>query len=138
MPFESKAQMRKCFALKRQGKAQGWDCDEWAGATKDPKSLPEKKAGDIMNSEDMIKVASEEPGALFKEAGLKDTLKNIPTAIRKLLKDAKSGNLYHPSIKKGSVTRYLKDWERNSKSNEKEPFFARYLKGNEKISRYFK
>jgi hypothetical protein len=43
MPFKSKAQMKKCFALKGRGAAQGWDCEEWAHKTKSIKKLPEKK-----------------------------------------------------------------------------------------------
>jgi len=42
MPFKSKAQQRQCYALKAQGKAGTWDCDEWADETKDFKKLPEK------------------------------------------------------------------------------------------------
>jgi len=44
MPFQSKAQMRKCFALKAQGKADGWNCKEWANKTKSIKKLPDKVA----------------------------------------------------------------------------------------------
>jgi len=44
MPFKSKAQMRKCFALNAQGNAGGWDCKEWANKTKSIKKLPEKVA----------------------------------------------------------------------------------------------
>ena len=32
MPFKSKKQMRKCYALKAQGKNGSWNCDEWAHA----------------------------------------------------------------------------------------------------------
>jgi len=42
MPFKSKAQQRQCYALKAQGKAGTWDCDEWAKETKNFKKLPEK------------------------------------------------------------------------------------------------
>lgn len=42
MPFKSKAQAKKCYAMKRRGKAKGWDCDEWASKT-NYKSLPKKK-----------------------------------------------------------------------------------------------
>lgn len=41
MPFKSKAQEKKCFALQSQGKAKGWNCKEWAKAT-DQKALPKK------------------------------------------------------------------------------------------------
>jgi len=41
MPFTSKAQMAACFAKKKRGEAKGWDCEEWARATKNPKALPE-------------------------------------------------------------------------------------------------
>jgi hypothetical protein len=44
MPFKSKAQMRKCFALQSAGKSGNWDCGEWVDATADIKSLPEKAA----------------------------------------------------------------------------------------------
>ncbi len=46
MPFKSKAQMRKCYAMKAKGKAGSWDCEEWSDKTKNPKNLPEsvKKA----------------------------------------------------------------------------------------------
>lgn len=44
MPFESKSQWRKCWAMKRRGEAGSWDCKEWAASTKKPfKKLPESK-----------------------------------------------------------------------------------------------
>jgi hypothetical protein len=43
MPFKSKAQARKCFALKARGKAKGWNCEEWASHTNFSK-LPERKS----------------------------------------------------------------------------------------------
>lgn len=43
MPFKSKSQMRACFAKKERGAAKGWNCKEWAHATKSIKKLPEKK-----------------------------------------------------------------------------------------------
>jgi hypothetical protein len=43
MPFESKSQSRKCWALKAKGQAKSWNCREWADKT-DYKSLPEKAA----------------------------------------------------------------------------------------------
>ncbi len=42
MPFSSKSQMRKCFALKAKGGGKGWDCKKWAHETKNIKSLPKK------------------------------------------------------------------------------------------------
>jgi hypothetical protein len=42
MPFLSKKQSRKCYALKSKGKAGSWNCDEFAKET-DYKKLPEKK-----------------------------------------------------------------------------------------------
>jgi hypothetical protein len=42
MPFTSKAQMKKCFAMKGRGQAKGWNCEEWAHKTKNLKKLPEK------------------------------------------------------------------------------------------------
>lgn len=44
MPFESKRQVRKCFAMKGRGRAKGWDCEEWAHKTRSIGKLPEKKA----------------------------------------------------------------------------------------------
>ncbi len=41
MPFTSKKQAAKCWALKAQGKAKGWDCEEWSKVT-NYKSLPKK------------------------------------------------------------------------------------------------
>jgi len=40
MPFKSKAQMKKCFAMKSRGQGKGWDCKKWAKETPDRKSLP--------------------------------------------------------------------------------------------------
>jgi hypothetical protein len=37
MPFKSKKQMKKCFALKAKGKAKTWNCEEWAKKTKKKK-----------------------------------------------------------------------------------------------------
>lgn len=42
MPFVSKRQERKCFAMKNKHQNGSWDCSEWAHST-DQKSLPEKK-----------------------------------------------------------------------------------------------
>jgi len=52
MPFKSKAQRRKFYALKRQGKMDQATIDEWEVQT--PKSIPErlKKEGSIMNYKD--------------------------------------------------------------------------------------
>lgn len=44
MPFKSKAQVKKCFAMKAQGKGKGWDCEKWAKETKSIKELPAKKS----------------------------------------------------------------------------------------------
>lgn len=33
MPFQSKRQQRKCYAMRAKGKAKGWDCDEWSDET---------------------------------------------------------------------------------------------------------
>ena len=41
MPFTSKAQMKKCFAMKGRNQAKGWDCESWAHKTKSIKKLPE-------------------------------------------------------------------------------------------------
>jgi hypothetical protein len=43
MPFDSKAQQRKCYALKARGEAGSWDCDEFSAHT-DFEKLPEKAA----------------------------------------------------------------------------------------------
>jgi len=42
MPFKSKAQMRACYAKKARGEAKGWNCAEWAHATSNIKSLPNR------------------------------------------------------------------------------------------------
>ncbi len=41
MPFQSKAQRRKFYALKRKGKITQRQIDEWENKT--PKSIPERK-----------------------------------------------------------------------------------------------
>jgi len=43
MPFKSKKQQRKCYALKGKGQGKGWDCAEFSAET-DFKTLPEKVA----------------------------------------------------------------------------------------------
>jgi len=53
MPFKSKAQARKCFAMKGKGQAKGWDCKEWADKT-NFKKLPEKKKKATMNKKAML------------------------------------------------------------------------------------
>lgn len=42
MPFESKKQQRKCYALKSKGQAGSWDCGEWSSET-DFDDLPIRK-----------------------------------------------------------------------------------------------
>lgn len=46
MPFTSKKQQRKCYALKARGQAGSWDCDEFAEHT-DFRTLPEEKKGGL-------------------------------------------------------------------------------------------
>ena len=43
MPFKSKLQTAKCYAMKARGQGKGWDCKEWAEHT-DFKRLPERAA----------------------------------------------------------------------------------------------
>ena len=40
MPFKSRAQMAKCFAMKSRGEGQGWNCEQWAHETSNKKRLP--------------------------------------------------------------------------------------------------
>lgn len=40
MPFKSKSQVAKCFAMKSRGEAGSWNCTEWARATPNMKNLP--------------------------------------------------------------------------------------------------
>jgi hypothetical protein len=46
MPFTSKAQQKKCFAMKGRGQAKGWNCEEWAHKTPNLKKLPEHVDGE--------------------------------------------------------------------------------------------
>lgn len=48
MPFKSKTQAAKCFALKRKGQAGSWDCSEWAEKT-DFASIPKSKEASMSN-----------------------------------------------------------------------------------------
>ncbi len=43
MPFKSKAQMRKFFAMEKRGELPKGKAMEWAHETKNIKSIPEKK-----------------------------------------------------------------------------------------------
>lgn len=49
MPFKSRAQQKKCYAMKARGEGKGWDCKAWASVTKNIKKLPlrvkQKKVG---------------------------------------------------------------------------------------------
>ena len=40
MPFQSKKQLKLCFALKRKNPNSTWDCEEWLKETKEVKHLP--------------------------------------------------------------------------------------------------
>ena len=42
MPFKSKAQQRKCYAMKAKNQTGSWDCSEWSKST-DFKKLPKRK-----------------------------------------------------------------------------------------------
>ena len=42
MPFQSKAQIRACFANQKRNPNTSWDCKEWLQET--PKNLPERKS----------------------------------------------------------------------------------------------
>lgn len=60
MPFESASQRGKCYALKAQGRAGSWDCDEWSTHT--PKRLPKHKKGFDMHAiEKLAEAAAEAP-----------------------------------------------------------------------------
>lgn len=94
MPFASKAQARKCFAMKARGQAKGWDCEEWAEET-DFEELPEKKrkkesAARLLQS--YIKYRQlRKKAALQKSANrlalLRPLRKLLPTVQRFLSKD---------------------------------------------------
>lgn len=43
MPFKSKAQQRKCYAMKARGEGKNWDCSEWSEET-DFDKIPERAA----------------------------------------------------------------------------------------------
>lgn len=45
MPFQSRSQMRNCYALRARGRAGSWDCDKWLDETPQPQCLPEHKGG---------------------------------------------------------------------------------------------
>src|SRR4051812_9557930 len=49
MPFESKIQQRKCYALRARGENGSWDCDEFSDHT-DFKKLPEKKEASVIEA----------------------------------------------------------------------------------------
>ena len=48
MPFASKKQAAKCYAMKARGEAGTWNCEEWAHKT-NFKSLPTYKHGKMMS-----------------------------------------------------------------------------------------
>jgi hypothetical protein len=54
MPFTSKAQQKKCFAMKGRGQAKGWDCEEWAHATPNLKKLPEHVDGEKKGAAELL------------------------------------------------------------------------------------
>lgn len=41
MPFKSRSQQKKCYAMKARGDNKSWDCDKWSKETKG-KKLPAK------------------------------------------------------------------------------------------------
>jgi hypothetical protein len=47
MPFQSKAQIRACYAQKsraeKEGRVATWDCKKWYAETKSPKKLNQRK-----------------------------------------------------------------------------------------------
>jgi hypothetical protein len=44
MPFQSKAQIRACFANQKRNPNSNWDCKEWLHETGTTKNLPERKS----------------------------------------------------------------------------------------------
>jgi hypothetical protein len=40
MPFQSKKQLKLCFALKHKNPNSKWNCEEWLKETKEVKYLP--------------------------------------------------------------------------------------------------
>ena len=58
MPFKSKKQSAKCYALKSKGKNKNWDCDKWAKKTdykKIPKNKNTKEDKDVLEFETVLK-----------------------------------------------------------------------------------
>jgi len=95
MPFKSKAQWRKCWAMKAKGQAGSWDCHEWADSTKTKyKNLPaEKSAIDRLacvnaHLTDITRIADAsglDPGYIFKVAF---SVGVHPLAVAELLDEA--------------------------------------------------
>lgn len=67
MPFSSKRQSRKCYALRAKGKNKGWDCEEWSEHT-NYKRLPEKKGQYDMNTYKLFGALLGHLSALEKQA----------------------------------------------------------------------
>jgi hypothetical protein len=67
MPFKSRDQSKKCFAMRGRGQAKGWDCEEWARKT-NYKKLPEKKAALIAALEKQASTSAQRLGV--RAAGL--------------------------------------------------------------------
>lgn len=74
MPFVSKAQQRKCYAMKSRGQNGSWDCGEWSEHT-DYKKLPKRKksAGEVLGILESAVLSS--PALLGRLAAIRSSRK---------------------------------------------------------------
>ena len=87
MPFVSKAQNRKCWALKTKGQNGSWDCSEWASATSYD-HLPEKEKQSQLS---VINLLGAEAAEFAKSAVSLSQFKGVANASRGLLSRMFSG-----------------------------------------------
>ena len=94
MPFKSKKQQRKCYAMKAKGQSGSWDCSEWSKET-NFKKLPERKKKAAWDTANYLKfAASKTPGLsdgyvkvakdLFRGASLPVAIKQAFPNLRAL------------------------------------------------------
>lgn len=102
MPFESKSQMRACYAQQaldlKAGREPKWDCAEFQAATPDAKALPERK--DAGWGEEMrFRSKGITPQYLFDEKAKSIHSTGLPTLLAKMRFMAGSEDARFPSYR---------------------------------------
>lgn len=112
--FESKAQQKKCYAMKSRGEAGSWDCDEWSEKTNFNK-IPNKKITKEGNRSvnkfptppGETAIPNQLESVILKKKNIKEAFQNNKLKKEKLIKIIAEKSNPKPKMTKKDLIEYI-------------------------------